>query len=301
LKSGSESLKRGKMKGDEVRAEKDEKKLLSEIEQSILCNLDPMFDPKIFSILEDEKADDKKFRLAQGYLSNEILSRLLEIANSIHYARSASGRLYSFPDVITRLGVQLTKVLIASVARSSLMKGEKGKELFARSLSISVISKILAQEQGFAKKEINKAELAGLFFEIGKLPLQIYEKTAGDLEENYFNTYWPKLSLMFVKRFNLPAFIGETIENFSLIFDEREFHLSGIVFMAWCTVEKIFLRHRKLYLKSPLPDEKEIVTYTYGSEIEGLFQVFGISRYLEIERVLTERQESFLGKKREGE
>jgi hypothetical protein len=286
LKSGSESLKRGKMKGDEVRAEKDEKKLLSEIEQSILCNLDPMFDPKIFSILEDEKADDKKFRLAQGYLS---------------YARSASGRLYSFPDVITRLGVQLTKVLIASVARSSLMKGEKGKELFARSLSISVISKILAQEQGFAKKEINKAELAGLFFEIGKLPLQIYEKTAGDLEENYFNTYWPTLSLMFVKRFNLPAFIGETIENFSLIFDEREFHLSGIVFMAWCTVEKIFLRHRKLYLKSPLPDEKEIVTYTYGSEIEGLFQVFGISRYLEIERVLTERQESFLGKKREGE
>jgi hypothetical protein len=53
------------MKEDKIRAEKDEKGLFWEIEQNILCNLDLGFDPQIFSILDNEKADDKKFRLAQ--------------------------------------------------------------------------------------------------------------------------------------------------------------------------------------------------------------------------------------------
>ena len=257
-------------------------KILNDIEEKIIKNINLGYDPQILAVLDDERATSNQIELIKGKITKEIVTRLFRMANAVYFGKLLGGEVSSFFEATIRIGMQPAKLYIIALSIFSLSSSKEFKMLTARSFAASVLGRMLAGEMGFHEKEIKKVELGGLFFNIGQMMILLY-RTSGsniNLEEEFISKYSPYLGLKIIEKFKLPGFLNEIIVSPYFRLTEDSLHLSAIVNMANSVVENSFRKYGKLVIQSPVPDE--LISNTPGSIIENQFRAIGFSEYIEI-------------------
>jgi HD-like signal output (HDOD) protein len=102
-----------------------------------------------------------------------IVSKLIQVSNSVLYAPATP--IKNCHDAVTRLGLETTRKLVMGISVKQLFQCKspqlmsKMQELWKKSLHVSSLSFVLAQESGEVNPE--DALLAGLICDIGAIPL----------------------------------------------------------------------------------------------------------------------------------
>ncbi|MDD5227879.1 MAG: HDOD domain-containing protein [Methylococcales bacterium] len=102
-----------------------------------------------------------------------IVAKLIQVSNSALYASSTP--IKNCHDAVTRLGLETTRKLVMGISVKQLFQSKspqlmaKMQELWKKSLHVSSLSFVLAQESGDVNPE--DALLAGLICDIGAIPL----------------------------------------------------------------------------------------------------------------------------------
>jgi hypothetical protein len=267
--------------GDEI--------ILLDIEETILAHMDLGFDPEILLILDNEDARQEDIERIKFKLSNGILVRLFNKANSVVlFGRIKSGDADNFLKVVMRLGMKHAKVYIMAIAMFFLHP--ELELLAAVSFARAIMGRILASEFGFNNAACDKVELGGLLLEIGKIPFLLYEKATGaGLTEDFITRYHPRLGIKMTEKFRLPEYLPDMITSKTFSFGDRSLSTSAVVKLADYLVGKSFQDHGKLILESPMP--ATVGDHTFGSIIIDQFQAIGLMKYITV-RAPEEEKES---------
>ena len=266
--------------------------ILLDIEDKILGRVNLGFDPEVLDVLNNPDASEKEIELLKAKIGDEILVKLFNIANSVYYGQLKRGPVDTFYKVVSRLGMDFTRVLIIFLAFASLSKDKEVKNIFAKSFATSILGgKILAKEIGLRDNDAKKVELGGLLCEIGKIIIAIYRSLYNDdyeqaeIGEDFISQYHALLGTKVIEKFNLPEFLKDMISTDCLTFDTELVSLSGIVIVAYSIVDLSFRRFgNKFLIASPMPDPDGIVVHTTGAVIEDTFRAVGLAGYIEIIR-----------------
>jgi hypothetical protein len=277
-------------------------KIIADIEEKIIEGLDLGFDPQILKVLDDMEADKREIEAIKEKISEATLIRLLGIANSVYYGKLRKGNISTFGEAVLRLGMEHTKIFIISHTLFNLTRDKEVEVIAARSFATSILGGILAKNLGFSNEDVKKIELAGLFLEIGKIIILLYQKKGQregkekgfyELDKTFLELYHSFLALKIILKFELPEFLSEMIDISFLSFKANTFSLSGIVYLAHCLVVDSFKKFNKLVIQSPMPDKDGILTWSYGAMVEEQFRAVGMGSYLEIKEVQTPLQKRF--------
>ncbi|HPJ97413.1 MAG TPA: HDOD domain-containing protein, partial [Syntrophales bacterium] len=179
---------------------------LTELTQNQFLN------PEIFAVLDNVEADRRAIDAARGKIGEALWLRLQDIAGSVYAGNIRRGEVASFYDVVSRLGTHQTKVMIMQLGfHQSANRDPEAERLFARSFATSVMAGVLAWQMGFRENSAQRAELGGLFLEIGRQMMTSYKKTiapgSGEIDDAFIDTYHPYLAAKIVKRFTLPDYL----------------------------------------------------------------------------------------------
>jgi hypothetical protein len=215
--------------------------------------------------------------------------RVFNIANSAYYGSLRKGSIYTFYEVVTRLGMNHTKALIIVLALQILARDDKEIEVvFARSFASSVLGKILAQQFGLREENAKSVELGGLFSEIGKMIILLYRKlhAADDerIDEDFIRKYHPYLAERIIEKFALPDFLKQMVFAESIIVEENYVTVSGLAQIAIDIVAASFQKfHNHLVIEalssSVWGRDEQMALETI---IENQFNAVGLSKYLRI-------------------
>lgn len=264
--------------------EKIDRVMAGKIHMESLCQ-------DVFETLDDVNASRQAIEAVQSKISDEILARLFAIANSAYLGSLKHGKSYNFYDVVNRLGLSRTKTLIITLASYYQRRYDPDIEtIFAKSYATSIMAQILASQAGFRDEAIKKAELSGLFLEIGKKTLILYKKIYADAEEriddDFIEAYHPYLGEMIVRRYCLPDYLKTVILARTVIMEENQISLAGIVRMAYDMVQSSFLKyHNRFVVKCQTPRPATDVTRTLEAIITERFKAVSLEKYLHIIRI----------------
>ncbi|MBM4340055.1 MAG: hypothetical protein FJ110_10950 [Deltaproteobacteria bacterium] len=141
-------------------------------------------------------------------------------------------------------------------------------------------------------EEVQKAELGGLFIDVGKIAVYIYQTfhIKQPLEERFVEAYHPYLGVEIVRKLELPEFFEEIISPHPFSLHDESFSISAIVDLAYALVMRSFIKNGKLIIRSPLPDKEGLTIHTLGSMISDEFSAIGLGRYLELIPSFSDRE-----------
>jgi HD-like signal output (HDOD) protein len=245
----------------------------------------------VFETLDNVNASRKSIEAIQSMISNDILARLFSFANSSYLGSLRHGKASNFFDVVSRLGLSRTKTLVVTLASYHQCQNDPDIELiFAKSYATSIMAQILAGQAGFRDEAIKKAELSGLFLEIGKKTMLLYKKIYADererLDDEFIDAYHPYLGEMIVRRYGLPDYLKTVILARMVIMEENQISLIGIVRMAHDMVETSFRKYQnRLVVKCQTPRPATDVTRTLEAIMMDRFKAVGLEKYLHIIRI----------------
>ncbi|MCC6301341.1 MAG: HDOD domain-containing protein [Gammaproteobacteria bacterium] len=262
----------------------DDGQILEEIRQG-LDDLHLGFDVKVLNVLDDERARPAEIEALKEKLGETVSVRLFSVANSNYYGKSRSGKITKFIDVVTHLGVDTTRSLAIFIALMALADTEDLRRVFARNFATSKLAELLALEFGLKPEERSTVGLAGLFLEIGKVIMALYERQSGRvLGPEFVAHHYPWVGGRLIEAFGLPPALGEIIDHSYFRFVKKdELSLAAVVDLAHAVVDISFSRHGKLIIESPMPDPEGILyARTAGSTIAGQFQSIGLSAYVHV-------------------
>ncbi|HPK54440.1 MAG TPA: HDOD domain-containing protein [Smithellaceae bacterium] len=265
--------------------------ILDSIEEKMIDKVTLGFSPEVLGILDDVEASNHEIELLKARISNEILMRIFNIANSAYYGSLRKGSIYTFYEVVTRLGMSHTKALIIILALQLLVRGDKEIEIiFARSFASSVLGKILAQQFGMREDNVKRVELGGLFSEIGRMMIVLYKKlhAADDarIDEIFIRKYHPYLAERIIDKFALPDYLKQMIFSESIVVEESYITVSGIAQLAINFVAAGFHKfNNRLVIEAVFPtvsgrDE----TVVLEKIVEDQFNAVNLGKYLHIIR-----------------
>jgi hypothetical protein len=265
--------------------------LLDIIEEKMIDKVTLGFSPEVLGILDNVEASNYEIELLKARIGNEILMRVFNIANSAYYGSLRKGSIYTFYEVVTRLGMNHTKALIIILALQILARDDKEVELiFARSFASSVMGKLLSQQFGMREDNAKKVELGGLFSEIGKMIIVLYRKLhAPDdkrIDDEFVNKYHPYLAERIVDKFALPDYLKQMIFSESLVVEENYITVSGMVQIAISIVSSSFNKyHNRLVIESlPTSVMSHDESISLATIIEDQFNAVNLGKYLRIIR-----------------
>jgi len=264
--------------------------LLDTIEETMINKGTLGFSPEILAILDNVDASNLEIEMLKAQIGNVILMHIFNIANSAYYGSLKKGSLYSFYEVVTRLGMVHTKILIIILALQLLTTDDKEVEvIFARSFASSVIGRVLAQQFGMRDDSAKKVEMGGLFFEIGKLIMTLYKKFhAPDdkrIDEKFIEKYHSYLAERIIDRFDLPDYLLEMIFSEGLVVESNYFTMSGMVQLAVDLVTINFNKFNNHLVIESLPLPAGLVKVTaLDSMFEEQFNAVNLNHYLHITR-----------------
>ncbi|MCX5855008.1 MAG: HDOD domain-containing protein [Deltaproteobacteria bacterium] len=272
----------------------DEKaqRILAEIEDKILNGVNLGFDPEVLDVLNNFDASEREIEILKAKIGEEILARLFSIANSVYYGQLKRGSVDTFYKVVSRLGMDFTRVLIIFLAIAGLSRDKEVKIIFARSFATSILGgRILAQEFGLKVNDTKKVELGGLLLEIGRIIIAIYRSLynedyeQAEIGEEFIAAYHSLLGVKIIEKFKLPEYLKDIISMECLTLDAELMALSGIVMAAYGIVDLSFRKFgNKLVIASPMPDPDGMVIHTTGAVIEDTFKAVGLANYIKIIR-----------------
>jgi len=247
--------------------------------------------PEVFMTLDDINAGRREIETIESKINEGIRLRLKAIAGSVYVGTLRRGHVGSFYDVVNCLGMHRTKALILVLAHHHAGLADPEVEtIFARSYATAVMAEILAGQMGFREDSIRKAELCGFFLEIGRKFLVIYNRKfageAGQLDDEFIETYHPYLADKIVSRYCLPEYVRTALLARNLIVEEDTLSLAGIVHLAHDTVQASFQKNsNRLVLKCQVPRPGTDVTRTLEAIVTEKFKAVGLENYLHVIRI----------------
>jgi hypothetical protein len=273
------------LKGDEIDTPV---KRINIIEESLLKEDVFAFDPVVLSVLDDPDASQIEIENLKVKLEPDLFNHLFSIANSAYHGSLKMGRARHFYDVVTRLGMEHTKVAILLFALHRLARGDTETELlYVKSFAASVVGRILARGLGFSDDAARKVELGCLFFHFGFLMMLVYRSRHQDeafhIDDDFIQRHQSFLTERIIARFNLPDYLLEMTMTRCLSIDRMGVKLSGVVQMAIDIVERSFQQfNNRLVIQSPISSSDDGGSITLGFIIEEQFSAAGLRQYLQI-------------------
>jgi hypothetical protein len=247
--------------------------------------------PDVFRTLDDVNASRREIEQIEPKLNESVNLRLKAIASSVYIGTLRRGDISSFYDVVNCLGTNRTKALLFMLSNDCQgIMDEEVETIFARSYATAVMAEILANQTGFREDGIRKAELCGLFLEVGRRFMVIYKKLypgdAEKMDEDFIETYHAYLADKIVGRYSLPDYVRSVILARNLILEENHVSLAGLVYLAHDTVQTSFRKNNnKLVIKCQIPRPATDVTRTLEAIVTEKFKVVGLEKYLHIIRI----------------
>ena len=287
---------------DRIKIENEEDlRILTEIEEKVMNHINLGFDSQVLETLDREDVTRKEIEALQGRISNEVVTRLFSVGNSIYYGRLRAGKFSDFSEIILRLGTEPAKIYILSLSAFFVKGDEEFRSLAARAFMISMLGKMLAKQMGMKEEDAKKVELGGLFLKVGKVYMRLYERQRGEpLERTFVTKYYRYLGSKMVERFKLPDFLLEVLSSPVCNFTESALNIRGVVQLAHAIVDKNFKNYGKFIIQSPMPDKEGLVTSSLGSIMSNQMDAMGLGSFLEIVPTLSLRQEIHLARMNSG-
>jgi hypothetical protein len=278
---------------DRIKIENEEDlRILTEIEEKVMNNINLGFDTQVLETLDREDVTRKEIEALKGRISDEVVTRLFSVGNSIYYGRLRAGKFSDFSEIILRLGTEPAKIYILSLSAFFLINDKEFRSLAARAFIISMLGKMLAKQMGMKEEDVKRVELGGLFLKVGKVYMRLYERQRGEpLEREFAIKYYRYLGSKMVERFKLPDFLLEVLSSPVCSFTESSFNIRGVVQLAHAIVDKNFANYGKFIIQSPMPDKEGLVTSTLGAIMESQLDAVGLGSFLEIIPSLSLRQQ----------
>jgi HD-like signal output (HDOD) protein len=266
--------------------------ILADIEDKVFDKVKLGFDPEVLDVLDNPDASDKEIELLKSRIGDDIMVRLFSVANSVYYGQLRRGSVDTFYKVVSRLGMDFTRVLIIFLAFAAPSKDKEVKLIFAKSFATSILGgKILSKEFGLRDNDAKKVELGGLLLEIGKIIIALYKSLynedyeKAEIGEDFISAYHSYLGMKIIEKFKLPEFLKEMISMQYLTLEKELISLSGIVMVAYSIIDLSFRRFgNRLVIASPMPDLDGTVMHTIGEVIYDTFKAVGLGGYIEIIR-----------------
>jgi hypothetical protein len=246
------------------------------------------FDAAVLKILDDPESSDEERESIKSKISQEIVMRLVNLADSAYMGKISRGKATSFTATVLRLGTVYVKIFMIGFALLALAKDKRSKDVLAKSFSAAIFGKLLAEQLSWRRESAQQVEICCLFLEIGKVLMFLYERSTGEtLPDDFIERCHWLLALKIADKFGLPEYIGEA---FSCVFDETSLSfthntlsIEGVVMTAYATVHYIFSPEHRLIVRSPMPDARDVFAYTPGKAIHDYLGSLGLSDdYLKI-------------------
>ena len=247
--------------------------------------------PDVFRTLDDVNASRREIEMIEPRINESVNLRLKAIASSVYIGTLRRGDISSFYDVVNCLGTNRTKALLFILSNYGQgVMDEEVETILARSYATAVTAEILAGQTGFREDGIRKAELCGLFLEVGKRFMVIYRKLypcdAEKLDDDFIDAYHPYLGEKIIGRYSLPHYVRTVILARNLILEENHVSLAGIVYLAHDTVQASFRKNNnRLVLKCQVPRPGTDVTRTLEAIVTDKFKAVGLENYLHVIRI----------------
>jgi HD-like signal output (HDOD) protein len=194
--------------GEPGKMSEEDLRLLRDIEEKVVDNLNLGFDPRVLEVLDDETAGAQRIEELKNSLDKAIATRMFGMANSLYYGKLHAGEVSGFFEVILRLGMQPAKAFILVHSIFSLSTAREMRVLSARSFGTLVLARMLAAEMGLKGRELEQVELGSLFREIGRVLMFLYQSRGGErLEEGFVDRYHPYLGMRMWRNSSCPNFL----------------------------------------------------------------------------------------------
>jgi len=263
-------------------AENQDRELLAAIEDYLVCEDHFGIDPRVLPILDN--LDSSKMEIASiEKMINEMLSvRLRNISNSVYYGVMRRGKVKTFTDVVASLGTRPTKLFIVAMALFSRL-GAEHELLELKSFATALFARMIAEQMGFDPSAREKAELGGLFLNLGKVVIAAYQvKSRTGIEPAFVEKHHQYFATEIITRFSLPEYLWDFIREERLVLQQRTFSVQGIVYLAQCLVEKIIDQFGMIEIKSPMPEVRDNLEVTLGSIISEHFNMIGLGKFVRV-------------------
>jgi len=244
------------------------------------------FDPSILLVLDDVEIGQREIEDLKSRLGADGFIYLFNIANSAYYGSLKMGTVKHFFDVVSRLGMQYTKVLILQFALQRLARGDhEAENIFAKNFAASVVGRILTRGLGFRDDEARKVELACLLSSVGAMMMMVYRnhyQTADFvLSDEFIEQNHLYLTERMIRRFNLPEYLHEMIMTPCFTLERMGIGLPTVVKLAICAVEWSFRTlDNKLVLRSPQTSPDDRFTPSLAAIVEEQVAAAGLKKYL---------------------
>jgi len=125
--------------------------------------------------------------------------------------------------------------------------------------------------------------------DIGKIILYLYrtkypeDYERFDIDEAFVESHHVYLGRKICDKLNIPEDLTRIIFQRHFTLDAKHISLSGIMKTVYAVVESLFTEDGdRMVISSPMPDERERLTHSFGVVMQDLFQAVGLSRYLRI-------------------
>jgi hypothetical protein len=284
----------------ETEISEDDAKVIRAIEDRVFSGIKLGIDLSELNVLDDVNASKRTIqelgtRIAVN--NTELAATILEIAHSIYFDRSPHGDVPDFFDAVMRMGADRVKVLIFSLTLFSLGKGPEARMRAAKSASIGVLGRIIAEQMNLKDECVRRVETGGLLSQLGKNVFMKTRELGADISDEFIQKYEVYLAGTLIDRLKLDPFLKKAVDMSVVEFDEDSFSLAGVIKLAEALTEDSFRRYGKLVLRSPLPDKNNILTRTSGDDVIKLFTALGVEEFIEVREVPTQRQEEAAAKR----
>ncbi|MGD0885893.1 MAG: HDOD domain-containing protein [Thermodesulfovibrionales bacterium] len=260
--------------------------LLHEIENVVYRNLDLGFDPAALEILDDEDATAEEINSLQGMIDREIVASLFKIGASAYHSRLQMGECVTFNDLMLCIGMWPAKIYVLSLSLFSLDRGPDFRELFARSVGTSALARVLMEMGNYEDDVVKKAQLGGLFAEVGKVIMLMYRKEKGkdSLTDEFIEKHHTYFFQKIIEDFRMPHFLNDIVSfGDNIVFDEDTIILPSVVYLARMEVIGSFRKYGKLRIGFLKRGPEDPFAKTPVAEIKSFFDILSLTSYLEIE------------------
>jgi len=274
-------------------------KIIQAIEDMIFSSMKLGFDPSELDILDDVNASKTKIQALGEKIAvsnSELATTILHIAHSNYFDHSAHGDVPSFFDAVLRIGADRVKALIVSLSLFVLGKGTDVRRRAAKSASIGILARTIAEQMNLKDEFIRQVEIGGLLAQLGMNVLIKARNRGAELSDEFIEKYKVHMATTLVDRLKMDPFIKKAVDMSVLEFDDDSLALVGIIKLAEALTEDSFRKYGKLVLSSPLPDKDEVLVRTVGDDVRRFFSILGLEEFIEIREVPTQRQKEIASK-----
>ena len=256
--------------------------LIQRIDDHILTVGNFGIDPRIFHILDNVDSPEKKIAGIEKMIDMNFAVRLRNMADSVYYGMHRRGKVKNFFDVITSIGMQPAKLYIIVMALFNRLD-IKHKILDVESFATALFARIIAEQMTKNVTAVEQAEIGGLFLNLGKVVIGIYESAEKvDLDPDFISKHHRQFALRIIDNFMLPDYLKEIILEDRMILRKNSFSVQGVIYLAQSLVGKIIRDHGLITLKSPMPKIEDNLETTLGLKISEYFKLIGLGKYLNI-------------------